>query len=144
MNKIFGIHNAANMTGNVWLFFKFVPNEFSKQILSYFNWVNFVSFVFFFLEMPGLIALRRRAENDKPLSGAKIIGCTHITAQTAVSMALDSNPFSLIYYLILIQIWLINIIENIQNYCKHVVFDYDNWIIISCLICHKFFFDNGF
>lgn len=40
---------------------------------------------FFFLEMPGLIALRRRAENDKPLSGAKIIGCTHITAQTAVS-----------------------------------------------------------
>lgn len=85
MNKIFGIHNAANMTGNVWLFFKFVPNEFSKQILSYFNWVNFVSFVFFFLEMPGLIALRRRAENDKPLSGAKIIGCTHITAQTAVS-----------------------------------------------------------
>lgn len=60
--------------------------------------------LFFFLEMPGLIALRRRAENDKPLSGAKIIGCTHITAQTAVSMALDSNPFSLIYYLILIQI----------------------------------------
>lgn len=98
----------------------------------------------FFLEMPGLIALRRRAENDKPLSGAKIIGCTHITAQTAVSMALDSNPFSLIYYLILIQIWLINIIENIQNSCKHVVFDYDNWIIISCLICHKFLFDNGF
>lgn len=42
-----------------------------------------------FLEMPGLIALRRRAENDKPLSGAKIIGCTHITAQTAVSVALD-------------------------------------------------------
>lgn len=102
MNKIFGIHNAANMTGNVWLFFKFVPNEFSKQILSYFNWVNFVSFVFFVffvLEMPGLIALRRRAENDKPLSGAKIIGCTHITAQTAVSMALDSKPFSLIYYI---------------------------------------------
>lgn len=53
----------------------------------------------FFLEMPGLIALRRRAENDKPLSGAKIIGCTHITAQTAVSMALDSKPFSLIYYI---------------------------------------------
>lgn len=49
--------------------------------------------------MPGLIALRRRAENDKPLSGAKIIGCTHITAQTAVSMALDSKLFSLIYYI---------------------------------------------
>uniref|UniRef100_A0A2C9KFN5 S-adenosyl-L-homocysteine hydrolase NAD binding domain-containing protein n=1 Tax=Biomphalaria glabrata TaxID=6526 RepID=A0A2C9KFN5_BIOGL len=35
-------------------------------------------------EMPGLMALRRRAEADKPLQGAKIIGCTHITAQTAV------------------------------------------------------------
>ncbi|KAK3778209.1 hypothetical protein RRG08_060136 [Elysia crispata] len=34
-------------------------------------------------EMPGLMALRRRAEADKPLQGAKIIGCTHITAQTA-------------------------------------------------------------
>ncbi|XP_041350196.1 S-adenosylhomocysteine hydrolase-like protein 1 isoform X1 [Gigantopelta aegis] len=35
-------------------------------------------------EMPGLMALRRRAEADKPLVGAKIMGCTHITAQTAV------------------------------------------------------------
>jgi adenosylhomocysteinase len=34
--------------------------------------------------MPGLLALRRRAESDKPLQGAKIVGCTHITAQTAV------------------------------------------------------------
>jgi S-adenosylhomocysteine hydrolase len=38
----------------------------------------------FFIEMPGLMALRRRAESDKPLQGAKIVGCTHITAQTAV------------------------------------------------------------
>ncbi|CAF4018250.1 unnamed protein product, partial [Rotaria magnacalcarata] len=35
-------------------------------------------------EMPGLLALRRRAEVDKPLQGAKIVGCTHIIAQTAV------------------------------------------------------------
>ncbi|CAF0942457.1 unnamed protein product [Rotaria sordida] len=35
-------------------------------------------------EMPGLMALRRRAESDKPLQGAKIVGCTHIIAQTAV------------------------------------------------------------
>ncbi|XP_064633888.1 S-adenosylhomocysteine hydrolase-like protein 1 isoform X1 [Lineus longissimus] len=35
-------------------------------------------------EMPGLMALRKRAQGDKPLQGAKIIGCTHITAQTAV------------------------------------------------------------
>ena len=39
-----------------------------------------------FLEMPGLMALRRRAEGDKPLQGAKIVGCTHITAQTAVRL----------------------------------------------------------
>jgi adenosylhomocysteinase len=35
-------------------------------------------------EMPGLMALRKRAHGDKPLSGAKIVGCTHVTAQTAV------------------------------------------------------------
>ncbi|XP_006823831.2 S-adenosylhomocysteine hydrolase-like protein 1 [Saccoglossus kowalevskii] len=35
-------------------------------------------------EMPGLMALRKRAESEKPLSGAKITGCTHITAQAAV------------------------------------------------------------
>ena len=35
-------------------------------------------------EMPGLIALRKRAQSDAPLSSAKIVGCTHITAQTAV------------------------------------------------------------
>jgi len=34
--------------------------------------------------MPGLMALRKRAQGDKPLNGAKIVGCTHITAQTAV------------------------------------------------------------
>lgn len=35
-------------------------------------------------EMPGLLLLKKRAENDKPLQGARIIGCTHITAQLAV------------------------------------------------------------
>jgi adenosylhomocysteinase len=34
--------------------------------------------------MPGLMALRRRAEADKPLAGARIAGCTHLTAQAAV------------------------------------------------------------
>lgn len=43
-----------------------------------------MSFIFSPIEMPGLMALRRRAEGDKPLQGAKIVGCTHITAQTAV------------------------------------------------------------
>ncbi len=35
-------------------------------------------------EMPGLIALRSAYGNDKPLSGARIIGCLHMTIQTAV------------------------------------------------------------
>ncbi|MEE6519233.1 hypothetical protein FKM82_030869 [Ascaphus truei] len=34
--------------------------------------------------MPALMALRKRAQGEKPLAGAKIVGCTHITAQTAV------------------------------------------------------------
>lgn len=35
--------------------------------------------------MPGLMSLRKKVMNDKPLRGAKIIGCTSITAPTAVS-----------------------------------------------------------
>lgn len=34
--------------------------------------------------MPGIMALRRKASEDKPLKGAKIVGCTHVNAQTAV------------------------------------------------------------
>lgn len=34
--------------------------------------------------MPGIMALRRRACDDKPLKNARIVGCTHINAQTAV------------------------------------------------------------
>lgn len=37
-------------------------------------------------EMPALMALRKRAQGEKPLAGAKVVGCTHITAQTAVSV----------------------------------------------------------
>ncbi|XP_076337842.1 adenosylhomocysteinase-like 1 isoform X2 [Tachypleus tridentatus] len=35
-------------------------------------------------EMSGIMALRKRAEQDKPLRGAKIVSCIHINAQTAV------------------------------------------------------------
>uniref|UniRef100_A0A8C4EJ90 S-adenosyl-L-homocysteine hydrolase NAD binding domain-containing protein n=1 Tax=Dicentrarchus labrax TaxID=13489 RepID=A0A8C4EJ90_DICLA len=35
-------------------------------------------------EMPALMVLRKRAGGEKPLAGAKVLGCTHITAQTAV------------------------------------------------------------
>ncbi|MGX5913284.1 adenosylhomocysteinase [Aliidiomarina sp. Khilg15.8] len=35
-------------------------------------------------EMPALMAIRRKYANDKPLQGARIIGCIHMTIQTAV------------------------------------------------------------
>ena len=35
-------------------------------------------------EMPGLMALREEYSNKAPLKGAKIIGCLHMTIQTAV------------------------------------------------------------
>ena len=35
-------------------------------------------------EMPGLMALREKYGNEKPLDGANIVGCLHMTIQTAV------------------------------------------------------------
>ena len=35
-------------------------------------------------EMPGLMAIRNEYKKNKPLNGAKIIGCLHMTIQTAV------------------------------------------------------------
>ncbi len=35
-------------------------------------------------EMPALMALRRKYSDSKPLAGAKIMGCIHMTIQTAV------------------------------------------------------------
>ena len=35
-------------------------------------------------EMPGLMALRKEYEDNKPLKGARILGCLHMTIQTAV------------------------------------------------------------
>ena len=37
-------------------------------------------------EMPGLMALRREFAGQKPLAGARIGGCLHMTIQTAVLM----------------------------------------------------------
>ncbi|GAK43916.1 S-adenosyl-L-homocysteine hydrolase [Tepidicaulis marinus] len=37
-------------------------------------------------EMPGLMALRREFGKEKPLKGARIAGCLHMTIQTAVLM----------------------------------------------------------
>jgi len=36
------------------------------------------------VEMPGLISLRNKYKNSKPLEGARIAGCIHMTIQTAV------------------------------------------------------------
>ena len=35
-------------------------------------------------EMPGLMAIRKKYEASKPLAGAHIAGCLHMTIQTAV------------------------------------------------------------
>src|SRR6202142_3221725 len=35
-------------------------------------------------EMPGLMALRKQYGKSKPLAGARIAGCLHMTIQTAV------------------------------------------------------------
>lgn len=35
-------------------------------------------------EMPGLMSLRKQYGTTKPLKGAKIAGCLHMTVQTAV------------------------------------------------------------
>ena len=35
-------------------------------------------------EMPGLMALREEYGDSKPLEGARIVGCLHMTIQTAV------------------------------------------------------------
>ncbi|MBT4118296.1 MAG: adenosylhomocysteinase, partial [Rhodospirillaceae bacterium] len=37
-------------------------------------------------EMPGLMALREEHAGKKPLEGARIVGCLHMTIQTAVLM----------------------------------------------------------
>ena len=47
-------------------------------------------FLFLFSDMSALISLRKRAQGEKPLAGAKIVGCTHITAQTAVSLTIHA------------------------------------------------------
>ncbi|KAL2221269.1 adenosylhomocysteinase [Thermoascus aurantiacus ATCC 26904] len=36
------------------------------------------------IEMPGLMAIRRKYAQDQPLKGARIAGCLHMTIQTAV------------------------------------------------------------
>ena len=44
-------------------------------------------------EMPGLMALRKEYGSSKPLEGTRIIGCLHMTIQTAV--LIDSTNVSI-------------------------------------------------
>ena len=39
-------------------------------------------------EMPALMALREKYKAEQPLAGAKIMGCIHMTIQTAVLLSL--------------------------------------------------------
>lgn len=55
-----------------------------KSIQNYPHILWLIYVLVFNVEMPGIMALRKRASDDKPLKNAKIVGCTHINAQTAV------------------------------------------------------------
>lgn len=55
---------------------------FSHNIIE--TKIVFTVTLYYEIEMPGIMALRKRASDDKPLKNAKIVGCTHINAQTAV------------------------------------------------------------
>lgn len=63
------------MKSSFFLFEKFI--KFTKRAILFCLSLNK-------LEMPGIMALRKRASDDKPLKNAKIVGCTHVNAQTAV------------------------------------------------------------
>ena len=43
-------------------------------------------------EMPGLMSLRKEFKEKKPLHGARIAGCLHMTIQTAVLIETLSAP----------------------------------------------------
>lgn len=65
--------------------FKYTVQNLKRNIIN--------AYVFIFIkEMTALMALRKAAQGEKPLAGAKIVGCTHVTAQTAVSVI--CHPFS--------------------------------------------------
>ena len=62
---------------------------------------------YYYAEMSGLMLLRRKTTvtGDKPLKGARIVGCTHITAQAAVSIT--NTLYRAIQY------------RNVQCMCVH-------------------------
>ena len=55
-------------------------------------------------EMPGLMALRKEYKGKSPLKGARILGCLHMTIQTAVlietlvDLVLSADGLLVIYF----------------------------------------------
>jgi hypothetical protein len=84
---------------------------FIIYLFSFYDKIS--SIISFLTEMPGIMALRLRANEDKPLKGAKIIGCTHINAQTAVRLLIliiSAKNLSLIHlFLISFKIIFLNL-----------------------------------
>ena len=58
-------------------------NDFKVADLSLADWGR-KEIILAEKEMPGLISLREEYKDIKPLMGANIIGCLHMTIQTAV------------------------------------------------------------
>ncbi|KFO94750.1 Putative adenosylhomocysteinase 2, partial [Buceros rhinoceros silvestris] len=68
-------------------------------------------------DMSALISLRKRAQGEKPLAGAKIVGCTHITAQTAL-LPREESPLSF---------------PALGNWRRHLHFSRNLWGRFCCL-----------
>ena len=62
-----------------------VANDYKVADISLADWGR-KEIVIAETEMPGLMALRKEYGQAKPLAGARIVGCLHMTIQTAVLM----------------------------------------------------------
>ncbi len=62
-----------------------MPADFKVKDLSLADWGR-QEIILAETEMPGLMALREEFSSSKPLKGARIAGCLHMTIQTAVLM----------------------------------------------------------
>ncbi|MFP6761827.1 MAG: adenosylhomocysteinase, partial [Rhodospirillales bacterium] len=60
-----------------------IPIDYKVADVSLANWGR-KEIVIAETEMPGLMSLRQQYAEKKPLRGARIAGCLHMTIQTAV------------------------------------------------------------
>lgn len=83
--SLFNIYCTSNTYKGVYFCVQSGPLFFlPTQNLTFMSFLAFADSVRSSTDMSALISLRKRAQGEKPLAGAKIVGCTHITAQTAV------------------------------------------------------------